>query len=299
MSRSLHRRGFTILELVIAITLLSVVGASIAVAVATQWRSHDSLTDGERSRQALRDAAEVLLAELRPLSPSAGDVISVLDTAIEVRATLGASVICSVTVARDEIMIPPRRPSAGAPLSWWRDWPALGDSVAILDSRAGLADTVSRHEIIGIAGGSCPLSSGFVRTAADAASGVSLTLSPSVPASIGTGVPLSFLRRARYSTYRSSTDGRWYFGIKEQLSGTWSGVQPVAGPFVPPAAGGAGGMAIALRDASGTPLAAAPYTSAAEVEITLRSNGRLPARALGRSSVVSESLRVTLAPRNE
>jgi hypothetical protein len=285
--------------MLVAITILSVIGASIAVAVATQWRSHDALADGERSRQALRDAANVVLSELRSVSPSAGDIISLMDTAIEVRATLGASVICSVTVARDEIMVPPRSPTVGAPLSWWRDWPTLGDSVAILDARAGLPDTISRHEIVDISGGVCPISSGFVRSAADAATSVRFALWPALPASIGAGAPLTFLRRARYSIYRSSTDGRWYFGIKEQSGGAWTVVQPLAGPFSPPAASGTGGMALVVRDSSGSVFSAAPYGSAASIDLVLRSTGRLPPRALGRSTAVAESLRITLSPRNQ
>src|SRR5690606_7192333 len=131
-----------------------------------------------RARQALRDASDVLLAELRAISPAGGDLVAVDDTAIEVRATIGAAVICSVSVARDRVTVPPRRPAVGAALTWWRDAPAAGDSVARLDGRAGLPDTVSRHELVTIGSGSCPLSSGFVYSASDAASGVSLTLSP-------------------------------------------------------------------------------------------------------------------------
>lgn len=292
-------RAFTLIELLISITLLTIVGGAIASAVAIQWRSHDALTDAGRARQAVRDGADVMLAELRALSPPGGDLVTASDTAVEVRATLGAAVICSVSVARDRVTIPPRRPAVGDALTWWRDAPVAGDSLVIFDPRAGLRDTVSRHELVAIGGGVCPLASGFTRSTADAAGGRELTLAPPLSASIGSGAPLRFLRRARYSTYRSSADGRWYFGIKELLGGSWSGVQPVAGPLAPPGAPGAGGMAVVIRDRAGTVLSVPPFGAATEMEITLRANGLRPARALGRTAAVAESLRVSLSPRNE
>jgi hypothetical protein len=299
MKTSRSRRAFTIVELLISITLLAVVGGAIAVAVATQWRSHDWQADGDRARQAVRDAADVLLAELRSVSPAGGDLVLASDTAFEVRATIGAAVICSVSVARDRVTLPSRRPTAGAALTGWRDAPVPGDSVVLLDGRAGLPDTISRHELIAIGGGVCPASSGFARSAADAASGTQVTLAPPLAPSIGAGAPLRFQRRARYSIYRSSADGRWYFGIKELLGGSWSSVQPVAGPLAPAAAGGAGGMNVVVRNRAGAMVSAPPLGAATELEITLRANGSRPARALGRSAAVAESLRIVLSPRND
>lgn len=299
MKRSGARRAFTLVELLISMTLLAIVGGAIASAVATQWRSHDGLADSERTRKAVRDAAEVILAELREISPSGGDLAVASDTAIEVRATIGAAVVCSVSTARDYVTVPPRDPVAGAALTWWRDAPAIGDSIVILDGRAAASDTVSRHEITNIGSALCPLSSGFVRSAADAAAGMSLTMSPPLPPSIGTGSPLRFLRRVRYSIYRSSVDNRWYFGIKELRGGAWGGIQPVAGPLAPPGVSGTGGMAVLVRDRSGAMLSGPPFDSATALEITLRATGSRPSRALGRSVPVAESLHISLAPRNE
>jgi type II secretory pathway pseudopilin PulG len=297
--RRAERIGFTMVELLIGLTLMSIVGGAVAAAVASQWRSHDALADAERSRQALRDGANVLLGELRAISPAAGDLVSALDTALEVRSTLGASVLCSLAVTRDRLMLPPRHPTVGAALTWWRDGPVAGDSVDILDGRGASPDTISRHEVVDLASGRCSLSSGFVRSAGDAWSSLQLTVSPPLPLSIGIGAPLRFLRRARYSLYRSSTDGRWYLRIKELLGGSWNGIQPVAGPFAAPLASGAGGMAITVRDTAGSPIGGPPFGTARAMAIDLRSRGAQPARALGRAVVVSESLHVTLAPRNE
>jgi type II secretory pathway pseudopilin PulG len=299
MNARAARGAFTLIELLISITLLTIVGGALASAVAVQWRSHDALVDAARARQAARDGAEVMLAELRALSPAGGDLVTASDTALEVRAAIGAAVICSVSVARDRVTIPPRRPAVGDPLTWWRDAPVAGDSLAILDPRAGLRDSVSRHELVAIGGGVCPFASGFTRSTADAARGRELTIAPPLPASIGTGAPLRFLRRARYSTYRSSADGRWYFGIKELLGGSWGGVQPVAGPLTPPSTPGAGGMAVVVRDRAGAVLSVPPFGAATELEVTLRASGSRPARALGRTAAAAESLSVSLSPRNE
>ncbi|HUF29225.1 MAG TPA: hypothetical protein VMM77_01080, partial [Gemmatimonadaceae bacterium] len=266
---------------------------------AAQWRSHDAVAEGEKTRQALNDAASMLLAELRTLSPAAGDLVSATDTAIEVRSTLGASVTCSVTVARDRIVIPPRQPSKGVPLTWWRDAPVVGDSIELLNSRGALPDTVSRHELLGIGGGTCPTSSGFAITPGDAAGGIELRVSPAVPVGVITGAPVRLLRGSRYSLYRSSADNSWYLGIKERMGGSWSVVQPVAGPFLP-RAGTASGVAFAIRDSAGLSLTSqAALTGARLIEIGLRAQGRRQALALGRAASIAESLHVALAPRNE
>jgi prepilin-type N-terminal cleavage/methylation domain-containing protein len=299
LNSAANRSGFTLVEMVVATALLAVVGGAVASSVATQWRSHDSLAGSEHARQALDDAASLLLAELRALSPAAGDLASVTDTSLEVRATLGTSVICSVTVTRDRFFLPPRQPSSGAALTSWRDAAIVGDSIEILDSRGAFPDTLSRHELLGIGGGVCPTSSGFAKTPGDAASGIELRVSPVLPTGVVTGAPVRIVRAARYSIYRSPADRRWYLGIKEMKGGFWSVVQPVAGPFLPAAAGN-GGLAITIRDSSGASLTSpAGLTGARLIEIALRAGSPRRAVALGRATAVSESLHVDLAPRNQ
>jgi hypothetical protein len=294
-----ERRGFTLVEILVSFTLLAVVGGGLAVAVATQWRLHDGLADDHRIRQALGGTADLLLAEIRPISPAAGDVRVALDTALEVRATLGAAVTCSVTVARDRIMVPPRLPAAGSPLTWWRDMPAPGDSIDIFDARGALRDSISRHELVALGGGRCPMASPFVRSAADATSSLELTVSPPLPPSIGAGAPVRFLRWTRYSLYRSSADSRWYFGIKELLSGAWTMVQPVAGPLASAAPLGSGGMSLRVLDSAGSALGTGAYGGARALELSVRARGLRRPRALGRRAQAAESLHVVLAPRNE
>ena len=72
----------------------------------------------------------------------------------------------------------------------------------------------------------------------------------------------------------------------------------MAGPLAPASAAGSGGMHIVARDRAGSILTGPPYGAATELEITMRANGFRPARALGRSLPVAESLRVSLGPRN-
>lgn len=295
------RAAFTLVELLVALVLLMVVGGGLATAVATQWRSHDALIEAHRGRQALGGAADLLFAELRALSPAAGDIAVATDTALEVHATLGAAVLCSLSLARDRIMVPPRQPVAGAALTWWRDMPLPGDSIDIVDGRGTLPDSVSRHEMTFLSGGRCPLASGFVRSAADAASSLEIGVSPPLPPSIGMGAPLRFLRWTRYSLYRSTTDNRWYLGLREMRGGSWTVIQPVAGSFAAPLAAGRGGMAVRLLDTSGVLMGAGsgPFSAARAIELSFRVRGTRPPRALGRTTAAADSLHVVVAPRNE
>lgn len=292
------RRGFTLVELAIALTLLLIVGGAVTTAVASAWRTHDDLEAARMARQATGDAADLLRAELRASSPAAGDLVAVWDSAIILRATTGASVVCSITVARDRFTIPPLRPAVGAPLTWWRDMPMGGDSIDVLDGRGALPDTISRHALVRLGGAFCPQGSGFARSPADAAAAIELEVSPPLPSSIGSGAPVRFLRDTRYSIYRSATDSRWYLGIRERVGGAWTVIQPVTGPFSP-ATTGTGGMSIHLLDTAGALVTASPYQAVRALEISLRSAMGGAPRAAGRSRPVAESLHVVLAPRNE
>jgi hypothetical protein len=143
------------------------------------------------------------------------------------------------------------------------------------------------------------MSSGFTATPGDAASGIELRVSPPLPAGIVSGAPVRIMRGARYSLYRSPADNSWYLGIKEMMGGSWSVVQPVAGPFLP-AAAGSGGLAIAISDSSGTSLTSqTALVGTTLIAIALRARSRRQAMALGRATVIAESLHVAIAPRNE
>lgn len=288
--------GFTLVEIVVSLTLLAVVGGTIGVALTAQWRQHDAIAQSEGVNHALIAGADLLLSELRSVSPAAGDIVYVSDSAVEVHGTLGASVVCSTSVLGDRVFLAPHRPQSGSSLTWWRDAPTVGDSVEVLDGRGPARDSISRHVITTIGSGSCPIASGFTKNAADAALGIGLTVAPPVAPTVSPGSPARFLRPTRYSLYRSSSDNRWYLGVREFVNGGWTGVQPVTGPYD---ARTAAAPVFIVRDSAGASLTSpSPLGSAQRFDFALRGGSWLRGRAMGRASTATESLLVALAPRN-
>jgi hypothetical protein len=81
---------------------------------------------------------------------------------------------------------------------------------------------------------------------------------------VGAGAPVRVLRRRRYTLYQGG-DQRWVVGVREWDAAGPQGVQPLAGPFEPAAAGG---MRVTVRDGAGA-VVPAGAAGAAEVEVRL------------------------------
>src|SRR5207249_7641272 len=89
-----RRAGFTLIELVIAMVLMSLVGGAIVKLLLRQSRFYNSTTDLIQTRQQLRQAAAMLPSDLRGISSVGGDIFSMSDSALEFRSTFGSSVVC-------------------------------------------------------------------------------------------------------------------------------------------------------------------------------------------------------------
>ena len=80
----------------------------------------------------------MLPAEMRALSPAAGDVMAFSDSALEIRATIGAAVACDTVAGGEAIDLAPVRAAARDPLAAYGTTPQPGDIALVFDG--GLAD---------------------------------------------------------------------------------------------------------------------------------------------------------------
>ena len=90
-----RRAGFTLIELVIALVLMSLVGSAIVSLLLRQQRFYNSTTDLIQTRQQIRQAAAMLPSDLRGISSIGGDIYFMTDSALEFRSVFGSSVVCS------------------------------------------------------------------------------------------------------------------------------------------------------------------------------------------------------------
>lgn len=285
--RSCLRRGTSLIELVVVIVLLAAVGSAVMGVVIHQERFYRAQSDAIDARATVRDAASLLQSELRALTPSDGDLYTIGASAVEFRATLAQSAICTISPSRSSITIPPEHLASGVPLTWIGTQPEAGDTLLVLATDSTLGGRWDRHVLSSApsATGSCPLSSGFTATAAEASAALTLSFSPSLDSTIAPGTIMRVVRRARYELYRAS-DAQWYLGYLDCLSTRSTPcnvVQPVSGPYA------ALGIQLAYRDEAGA-LTAIPSRVARINVLAIAARRTAPATL--------DSLATTIALRN-
>lgn len=301
------RRGFTLIEIMVAIVLLSLIVGGLLAVVMEQERFYDGAAEVMEVRDNLRRIGDLLPAEMRGMAPLEGDLIAMSDSMVEFRAPSGSSIICTMDLTRTTISIPPTALQSDAGLTSWTSPPLSSDSIFIFDSRDSLPDAmIARRITAAPTVGTCPNTTGFTSTVAEAAAAITFILNDSLPTSVPVGAPIRFFRRVRYSLYRSPTDELWYMGYRDFVpsrSPAWSEIQAVAGPLMPYAASGATGLRFTYRDSVGTALtAAADAPRVRSVEIVARAQSASVIRTGGQKRTSSghyvDSLRTVVALRN-
>jgi hypothetical protein len=247
---------------------------------------------------------EVMSTDIRAMSVS--DTVSLrADSAIEFLAGIGSSVACQSV--GNQIGLPARH-FEGNSLSAFLVEPDTGDIAAFYTRSAEGREQWERHRIAGFSSRSlatsCPPSSGLSAQAdLDAAmTGFVVTLADPLPGGIKAGVPVRFLRRARYSLYRAG-DGHWYLGYRRcnAVGASACGpVQPLSGTYGAYSAGPqVTGLSFEYFDAQGRPLG--PSDSPlmlARVDITARSERSQRAAKSGQGDRVAEAATISVAIRN-
>ena len=303
--RMTWRRGFTLVELVIALVVSGVVAASLAGVLRRQQHFYVDAGALVADRVALRDATGILPGELRSLAPPAGDVIAFSDSSLEIHGTVGAAIACDTVAGGDGILLAPgASPDVGSAvlLSAFASAPEQGDLALIFDAGADDAATDDAWSSLLIAEVSSGTGLCDASPFADAIppSRVSVRLrfasAERVSATVRPGAFIRVLRRVRYRFYRAGT-GEWFLGYTEWNGTGFEPVQPVSGPFAPYDARGASGLRFRYFDRDGAELTAgADASRIARVEVTARG---ATGRGLSRGGTIPpESQAVTIRLRN-
>src|SRR3982751_3266078 len=94
--RRRFRRGVTLIELTVVMSLVGIVGAVIGTTLIRQQRFYRGASELLYARGSVRDALEVLSTDIRGLAVA--DTVRLMsDSAIEFFASLGTSVVCQAT----------------------------------------------------------------------------------------------------------------------------------------------------------------------------------------------------------
>ena len=305
-----RRAGFTLVELLCSIVLMTLVGGSIVVLMLRQQRFYSSTNEQLETRQQIRQAAGMLPAALRGISSAGGDIYAMTDSSLEFRSVFGSSVACALEGKGVWVSTVPVNLRKQSALTAWSAEPAVDDSLAVYDDSTSAAETDDAwrfHRITSVTrrtgnlSDGCPTSSLLVEPGD--VTGVNpsykLTVSPLLSTTVTVGAAMRFFRRVHYSLYRAS-DGQWYLGYYDcqpNRTPVCNPIQPLAGPFQAYAPGATSGVQFAYYDSTGT--ATTSPGDVARISLVARGQGAMLLRPTGfGASEFRDSLRVEVGLRN-
>lgn len=236
------------MELLVALPLALLAAAAAAMLLARVARTARTQSAALSVSRELRHARLVLSADLEPLGGT--ELIEVTDSLITLRAQLGVALQCATPVPDAIDVAVPSASDDG-----WMTAVRRGDLLQLwhADAAPMAAPTAALHLVA-----APPSALGTLRCGADSTTQRRrwrIQLQDSVARPLH-AAPVSVHRLVRYRHYRSA-DG-WWLGRQAWDGVQWDGVQPVAGPLLPPAIGG---VRVSARGRDGSVITLAPATA--------------------------------------
>ncbi len=292
----LTRRGFSLVELLIAMVLLAIVTAGLYRTLMTNQRVYQQQTQVIGLQQNMRAAAAILPQELRELDATEGDITAMSATSLSVRARRWTGVMCvppvtglgaglGLSVLTSVPLTIRAQPFFGRTINTTSDSLFVryeGDDGTRKDDGWVIGRPTA---VVANAAGCPPL--GLTPQAGEVMT-VNLDFGALVnfPTSIVNGDPVIGFEPVTYALDSIGTD--WYVSLKNS-----SGKQPLIGPVL------SNGLAFAYYDSTG--VVTADRSKVARVDITLRAQTAQQIRARsGSNSLVRmvDSVLTSVALRN-
>lgn len=277
------RRGFSMVELIIAITVSSIVLIAAYGLLRNNQKFYRAQTEVTDVQTNLRSVSQILAAELREISSEGGDIIAMTDSSLEIRAMRGLGIVCDTAtlVSSGFVDLKSSRWFGYRNPNWYTD-----GIVIFVDGDTQLAsdDAWVQASINSTSAGTC--------TDGTASIGVNLTGVTGGLAALTTvtnGSPVRTFETVRYSLYTDGSGLKW-LGISQYQGGFWTATNEVAGPL------DASGLQFTFYDRSNT-VTAVP-ANVTSVAITVRAASDQPISVQGRpTGIYHDSLTVLVSLR--
>jgi prepilin-type N-terminal cleavage/methylation domain-containing protein len=299
------RRGLTLPELLVAILLLAIVGGAVTRVMIKQQQYYKDASKTAGARRELRLGASMLPAELRSISSSGGDILTMSESEVVMRAYIGTSIVCAMN-DDDEVSVPPRN-LARHTLTSYVTLPIVGDTVFIFNENLEKGSQDDRWEqrvitSMDLSNSDCsgPPYTDPVLDLPSAKGRRRYHLDADLPDEVTIGAVIRFTRPVRYKIYQE-TSGAWYLGLEEYTSGSWSSPSPVAGPYRSFASGDANPSGLQFRyyDSLGTRVTnMANQKDVARIDVFLRTNAGASAITERNGNALQDSVLMRVALRN-
>ena len=221
------RRGFTLVEILIAVTLTLVVGGGIYNAIIGARRLQRTTAARLDTQQSARTAATFLSTTLRELDAYSGDLIAATDSSLRYRAMRWTGMTC--TALGGGLTLGLRQTQL-----WGVGTPsATADSIMVYLER----DPNTRNDDIWVIGGLSAVGSGVCPSGGNAVT-TTFTIraadggNAAVTAGWLTGAPVRGFQHEEVTLI--AADGESWLGRRTMAAdGTWSSWEPVVGPLEP------------------------------------------------------------------
>jgi prepilin-type N-terminal cleavage/methylation domain-containing protein len=279
------RSGFSLVELIVAMVLFSIIGVSLYKVLMNNQRSYDTQVQTVDMQQNLRDAAVILPSELRELDAADGDIIAMSDNSLTVRGMRQVALACSPPVLGGAVnartfTVRPLRSSVAAfavndsVLFYYEgNWNVKTDDGWLLGKITvlnGVTNCPDGKPGIGLTADLVPIAAPYTNTAGF----------------IPTNAPVRGFQPVTYSQYLAA-DGKYYLAMSINNGTTY----PVVGPL-----DGSTGLVFSYLTANGT--ATTDRLAVRQIGIALRLQTAKNIQTGGVAGPAKDSLNLVVALRN-
>lgn len=254
----LTKRGFTLVELLIALALMGLVSTAIYTLLINNQRLYRQQTESIAVNDNLRSAVAILTSELRELDvsdPQGSDIIDMTPTSITYRGMRGLRWVCVGPVVGTMLAVDTTRLGLRAIDASYDSLLIYADSNPMLtrDDHWYHADVTSSPA----AATDCAGSSRRINFAINLGGRTNLVAQDGVIA----GAPVRVFEIAKLTSYADVSGATWLGMQRYNKNSGWTALQPVVGPLQP------GGLAFVYYDANGN--LTGDRTQVARVQITV------------------------------
>ncbi len=291
MSRG--HRGFTMIELLVALVLLGLVSAALYRVLVNNQRLYMAQTQRIDLSQNIRAASTILPAEFRELDASEGDITAMSATSISMRAMRWLGFACNTPGlggALNGVSVIVRGGAPGQPLFFGaRGIDNTRDSILIYYD----GNVNSRTDDFWATGSITAAPNG--QNCNDGTNGQRLVvnlnllgLGPNVAGAIPLGAPVRGFERVVYQLYQPAGDTSWYVGF--QPAG--QSMQPLIGPVL------SNGLTFQYYDANGNVTAVRNQVARIDITVRARTTGAVRAGGQAARATIVDSVVTSVALRN-
>ena len=255
----MNRRGFTLIELIVALVLMGIISGAIYQLLVTNQRVYRNQTQRADLNANLRTVVSLLPTELWELNAGdaiASDILVMSADSIAYKAARSMYTLCSPPTVST--------PTSGTVVlgnRWYgvRPFDGKRDGVMLFaeGDRATRLDNVWVHAE--------PSGTASAATCADGSAGITFSLKNIAPAgwlaAVDSGAPLRVYEVMKVKTYTDAYGDYWVGTQRLSLPLGWAGLEPVLGPIA------ASGLQFEYFDNTG--LVTADPTQVARIRITV------------------------------